>query len=320
MGSFKLIRSTSARNFRGSETLHLLALLLNLLKHIAEGELKNEGGEEDGPQVQSRNSKIEKTDEEIPLEEFEGAVESIHVSAELVAKLKEVHAALRSATRQATGSKHSPKMAKYDKERCRAGRFLVSKIVNFNRLPTAAEREAAEEMVTEIKPYKKFYREHLDERTEVIHGLIEDASKPEYATCIATLKLEECIAELKKYNHEYELLEEQRNDFFQNKLKSTKVAELQEIAQGLIDDLCDIVNAASILDPSPEAENFIDNTLYFYRKMRQGHKKRGSKEEEEEKPSTDTDKPTTPENPEETPQPDEEETENPEPDDRPVVQ
>lgn len=305
MGSFKLIRSSSMRNLRGGETAHVITLIVNLLAKIAEGELE-EPVEEDRPQVQ--------------MVDFNDGVEVLHVSAELVGKLRAVYALLRSATLQSNASNLSPEMANIDSERCRAANFFVRKILDYKKNPFEEERKAALKMNAEIKPYKNFYRRPIDERTEVINGLLEDARKTEYSAYITTMGLESCLLEIEKWNNQYAKLEQQRNAFFTARQNAAKVADLQDEAQDLMDDLCDTVNAAAVLFPSEEATNFIKNAVFIFKKARSLRNKRGPRKKTDKTPSTDAGNTSKPSNPDDSQKPDDSGSETTQPDDRPVVQ
>ena len=67
--------------------------------------------------------------------DFNDGVEVLHVSAELVGKLRAVYALLRSATLQSNASNLSPEMANIDSERCRAANFFVRKILDYKKNP-----------------------------------------------------------------------------------------------------------------------------------------------------------------------------------------
>lgn len=262
-------------------------------------------------------------------------IEALHIQAEWIQQLQDILAQLEDNTLASRSMAESAEMKEADEERVRVGQYIVSRIVEYDSLPTAAEREAAELMVREISPYQGFYRKPVGQRSSLINGLVHDASKAEYSESITTLHLSEALAELKRFNALYESLEEQRQAKEKIKKESVTSRDLANDAAILINNMNDFANAASLLEPSETADTFVRDIIKLYDAAREARNRRGGERGESDKPADETQETPAGEEPgdEETPEtpggeePGGEETpETPgedgggEEDDRPVVQ
>ena len=264
-------------------------------------------------------------------------IEALHIRAEWIQQLQDILAQLEDNTLSSRSMPESAEMKAADEERIRVGQYIVNRILEYNSLPTAAEREAAELMVREITPYQGFYKKPVGQRSSLINGLVRDASKEEYSDSISKLHLTEALAELKRFNALYESLEEQRQAKEKIKKESVTSRDLANDAAILINNMNDFANAASLIDPSDATETFVRDIIKLYDAAREARNRRDSERGEVDKPAGETpetpddeqpsggdETPETPdeENPDgdETPETPDEENPGGEEDDRPVVQ
>ena len=71
-------------------------------------------------------------------------------------------------------------------------------MLDYAKLPLAAERTAAQRMEPALRGYRDFANLPTAQETEVINGLLIDLAKPEFADSVVTLQLAPYIAELRR--------------------------------------------------------------------------------------------------------------------------
>ena len=250
-------------------------------------------------------------------------IEALHIRAEWIQQLQDILAQLEDNTLSSRSMPESAEMKAADEERIRVGQYIVNRILEYNSLPTAAEREAAELMVREITPYQGFYKKPVGQRSSLINGLVRDASKEEYSDSISKLHLTEALAELKRFNALYEALEEQRQAKEKIKKESVTSRDLADEAVVLINNMNDYANASSLLEPSDATDTFVRDIIKLYESSREARNRRGGERDDADKPAGET--PETPDDEQpssgdETPETPDEENPDGEEDDRPVVQ
>ena len=104
-------------------------------------------------------------------------IAALNIKAEWIRRLQEILEQLEDMTLQTRAMAESAEMKATDEERIRVGQYIVNRILEYEALPTEAERTAAEKMVREITPYRGFYRKPVGQRSSLINGLLRDAKK-----------------------------------------------------------------------------------------------------------------------------------------------
>lgn len=311
MGTYNIIQRFSLDPFNNAERLHILERLRERLLAV-KSSTEEEGG--DGPSIQTLSAT--------------GGVEALGITEEQMAKLDEVINVFKSATYESTADVKTEELEEADKNRCRVANYIVRRILDYDRLPLATERSAGKLMEPSIRPYNGYYMKPITQRTHIIEGFLEDVRKPEYAEAVETLGLSQYITEAEQLNETYKSLEVERDSAAKERRIMVRPSDIEKETQDLLDDIFMMANAHSLVNPSDEATDFINEMNNILAKARADRNKRGSKKDDDEaqKPATDkpaTDQPETPENPDsETP-----DTENPGsgsgeeelPDDRPTV-
>lgn len=284
MGTYTLIPSFSLKRFNTAEKIRVLTRFMERAKQLQQSD--NDG---DGPQVQS----------------YEEGIAALNITKEQVERMDELIDSMESATYQGRGSEVTPEMQAKDDERIRAANYVVRRILDYDELPLATEREAALAMNPIMRPYSKLSRLPVGQRTVVIRGMIEDARDEKYSEYVETLGLAPYIDEAERLNNEYDELDQVRGAFRISLRQNVTVAELSDEAQDLLDDMCAMANAVSLTSPSEEVTAFILDTIGLFQEMRAERNLRGSDDDEDEEEDDDTT----------SSEPDTEE-----PDDKPVVQ
>lgn len=258
MGNFALIDTMSILKLNKAERLNLLKRFMSLLPSYTPGS----GGGDDDDEGAS------------PLLASAEGISKLNISAEQVAQMESVIKQMTEQTMQNTSATDTPEMQQCEANRDVAANYVVRRVVNFNRLPLAAEREAARRLEPIVRPYAAVTSLPAGQETEVIRGLIVDLEKEEHAEDIASLGLKPYIDELERLNELYSRLVAQRDKERSARTGLPVAKTLAVQAQDLLDDMCALANASSLLQPSDEASTFIRETNYLFAQMRTAYKQR----------------------------------------------
>ena len=147
-------------------------------------------------------------------------------------------------------------------------------IDELTELTLAAERTAAQRMEPALRGYRDFANLPTAQETEVINGLLIDLAKPEFADSVVTLQLAPYIAELRRLNDRYAELAALRDKSRSVRTENVTSKELSSEAQDLLDDMCALANASSLLQPSEEARVFVRDATHLFAQVRTAYKQR----------------------------------------------
>ncbi len=153
-------------------------------------------------------------------------------------------------------SEETTQMAGSDNDRDRLLSYLKATVRYASKLPIAAQQEAGTKLWTLLKPYSNIARLPNQQETERIEGLLYDFAKPEYATHVTALGLDNVVTELSSANIRYKELSVTRTE--------SRTAETLETGKAIRQNTDEqyaslqlLAAAASISTPSPEADEFI---------------------------------------------------------------
>lgn len=110
-----------------------------------------------------------------------------------------------------------------------------------------------------------------------MNGIIDeliDLAKPEFADSVVTLQLAPYIAELRRLNDRYAELAALRDKSRSVRTENVTSKELSSEAQDLLDDMCALANASSLLQPSEEARVFVRDATHLFAQVRTAYKQR----------------------------------------------
>lgn len=240
MGTFTLIPPMSLGNLNKAEKLSLLKRYMKLMPS---------GSDSESP-------------DEISLLADSG-VPVLNISAGQVTRMNGIIDELTELTMQASSSEETPEMQQVEADRDTAGNYIVRRVLDYAKLPLAAERTAAQRMEPALRGYRDFANLPTAQETEVINGLLIDLAKPEFADSVVTLQLAPYIAELRRLNDRYAELAALRDKSRSVRTENVTSKELSSEAQDLLDDMCALANASSLLQPSEEARVFVRDALIF---------------------------------------------------------
>lgn len=179
----------------------------------------------------------------------DSGVPVLNISAGQVTRMNGIIDELTELTMQASSSEETPEMQQVEADRDTAGNYIVRRVLDYANLPTAQE-------------------------TEVINGLLIDLAKPEFADSVVTLQLAPYIAELRRLNDRYAELAALRDKSRSVRTENVTSKELSSEAQDLLDDMCALANASSLLQPSEEARVFVRDATHLFAQVRTAYKQR----------------------------------------------
>ncbi|WP_165157218.1 DUF6261 family protein [Parabacteroides sp. ZJ-118] len=252
MGTFTLIPPMSLGNLNKAEKLSLLKRFMKLMPA--------------GPADSGSPDELSAQDDD--------GVPALNISADQVTRMNAIIDGLTELTMQASSSEETPEMQQVEADRDTTGNYIVRRVLDYPKLPLAAERTAAQRMEPALRGYRDFANLPTAQETEVINGLLTDLAKPEFADSVATLQLAPYIAELRRLNDRYAELTAQRDKSRSERADSATSKELTAEAQDLLDDMCALANASSLLQPSEEARVFVRDATHLFAQVRTAYKQR----------------------------------------------
>ena len=273
MGTFVLIESSSMRNLNKTEKLNLLRRFMDLLP--ADG---------DGSETPEGISVLSET-----------GVPALHITAQQVSRMEEIIDAMADLDMHSSAAVETPEMQQVEADRDTTANYIVNRVIDYKKLPTAAERAAGQQLEPAIKLYKGIANLPVAQETEKIDGVLIDLDKAENAEPVATLQLAGAIDELRRLNDRYKELTKSRDAARGARSQTTtNVAPLVDEAQDLLDDMCALANASSLLEPSVEATNFIAAVNTLFASVRAAYKQRSKGEKKTTDEPTEPTEPTEP--------------------------
>lgn len=258
MGTYTLIKNTSIKNYNKAERLNLLKRFMALMPGTTQGGGGDDGDGEGGS----------------PLSAATEGVPALNISAQQVEQMNTLIDQMSELTMQATSAAETPEMQQLEADRDVAANYIVRRIADYDRLPLATEREAARRLEPVVRPYAGIASLPVSQETEVIRGLAADLAKPDLADDVTTLGLAPYIAEMQRLNEAYAQLAVQRDKERSARTGTPDSKTLAAQAQDLLDDMCALANASSLLEPSDEATTFIREANYLFAQVRTAYKQR----------------------------------------------
>ena len=273
MGTFLLIETCSMWKLNKTEKLNLLRRFMDLLP--ADG---------DGSETPEGISVLSET-----------GVPALHITAQQVSRMEEIIDAMADLDMHSSAAVETPEMQQVEADRDTTANYIVNRVIDYKKLPTTAERAAGQQLEPAIKLYKGIANLPVAQETEKIDGMLIDLDKAENAEPVATLQLAGAIDELRRLNDRYKELTKSRDAARGARSQTTtNVAPLVDEAQDLLDDMCALANASSLLEPSVEATNFIAAVNTLFASVRAAYKQRSKGEKKTTDEPTEPTEPTEP--------------------------
>ena len=225
----------------------------------------------------------------------ETGVPALHITAQQVSRMEEIIDAMADLDMHSSAAVETPEMQQVEADRDTTANYIVNRVIDYKKLPTAAERAAGQQLEPAIKLYKGIANLPVAQETEKIDGMLIDLDKAENAEPVATLQLAGAIDELRRLNDRYKELTKSRDAARGARSQTTtNVAPLVDEAQDLLDDMCALANASSLLEPSVEATNFIAAVNTLFASVRAAYKQRSKGEKKTTDEPTEPTEPTEP--------------------------
>lgn len=184
-------------------------------------------------------------------------LEHLNLEQEAYNKLLKCHEDLTEATRQSRYSKETQKINELDKKRSEYVVFLLSSFRIEQKNPSENRREAAKILHKMLKNYAGIQSLPFGQKTQTIEGFLFDIKKPEYATHLKTLEVENVVKLLTEVNNEcHKLAAGRAENQLSNVLINSK--KVRKEATELYRYLVKCVSGQHIVSQSAESANFIN--------------------------------------------------------------
>ena len=182
---------------------------------------------------------------------------------------------------QSRASVETAQIAEVDKKADELIVYLMATFRTNRTSPIQSMRTAAETLYLKTKPYVGCQTLPQGQQIQKMRGLLTDITSTEMSAHIATLGMNDVVAELATVTAQYSILIDQRAmSQLENKLDASKTIRLELDEQ--YDDLVTIAFVTSVATPSKEATDFVvymnkliadTNTAYNQRIAQSGKKK-----------------------------------------------
>lgn len=182
----------------------------------------------------------------------------IGINQENITSLENNIAKLNDLLAQSRISDNTAKLAELDHERDNIIVYIMAEIDNKQRNPIASVKTAAISLYNATHQYTGIQREADQQETQKINALLADLAKPENATNVTSLGLNEVVAQLKQLNDEYASITSERTEE-----KTAEATDSSKVIRRENDELYDYITTmafvTSVAKPSNEVTAFVIN-------------------------------------------------------------
>ena len=197
---------------------------------------------------------MDRTRDEVAL----ATVEKIGISQENLASLEENIAKMQNLVAKSRVSDLTAKLAKLDAERDDIVVYIMAEIANKMRSPLANICEVSTSLYNATKQYVGIQKNPEQQESQQINGLLLDLAKPEHASKVTALGLNEVIAELKRCNDEFIALTSDRT----HEKTTTAIENSKEVRANtdpVYEHIITMAFVTSVANPTTEATTFVSN-------------------------------------------------------------
>ena len=225
--------------------------------------------------------------------------EKVHITEAMKTRYKELIDLLQDNNLTQQARVDTEEQETSDSERDRLLSYIFFSITNGLRSAKAEILAAAKLLDIVTRPYRDIAELPNIQETSSIRGLITDLKKTEYASAIATLKLEDAINELEAENERFDEIHKRMAAEASARSRKVKSAELRPETDELFNDMCDLIYASGILTTEPDEITLITNIINEINTVIDDHRKtynlsEGHKKKDEEEPADEPSEPETP--------------------------
>lgn len=189
--------------------------------------------------------------------EEENGSSPVNIPSKDIAEMKELLEKLMDLNRKTRALETTDERRKTDRSRNTVAAYIKSRVLKSGSLILATERAAGKMLRSTVAPYKGVGRLPVNQKTEVLKGLLFDLRKEECAEAVATLGLAPYLDELERLNNLFESYVAQESTVRSAASLEADSRTLRLRADELYAGFIMLANATQVLTPSAESEAFI---------------------------------------------------------------
>ena len=181
----------------------------------------------------------------------------VNIPSSDIAEIEKLLAKLMDLNRKTRAMETTDERRDADRSRNLVAAYIKSRVLKSGALLLDEEREAGKTLRGIIAPYKGVGRLPVNQKTEVLKGLLLDLRKEEFAEAVATLGLTPYLDELERLNNLFESLVAKESSVRSALSLEEASRTLRLMADALYAGCIMFANATQVLMPSEKSEAFV---------------------------------------------------------------
>lgn len=181
----------------------------------------------------------------------------VNIPSESIAEMETLLAKLMDLNRKTRAQETTDERREADRSRNAVAAYIMGRVLKSSSLLLDTERAAGKTLRGTIAPYKGVRRLPVNQKTEVLKGLLFDLRKEEFIEAVATLGLTSYLDELERLNTRFESLVAEESSV-RSAFSGEEVSRTLRLrADALYSDCIMLANATQVLAPSAASEAFV---------------------------------------------------------------
>lgn len=181
----------------------------------------------------------------------------VNIPSENIAEMETLLAKLMDLNRKTRAQETTDERREADRSRNAVAAYIMGRVLKSSSLLLDTERAAGKTLRGTIAPYKGVRRLPVNQKTEVLKGLLFDLRKEEFIEAAATLGLTSYLDELERLNTRFESLVAEESSV-RSAFSGEEVSRTLRLrADALYSDCIMLANATQVLAPSAASEAFV---------------------------------------------------------------
>ncbi len=181
----------------------------------------------------------------------------VNIPSENIAEMETLLAKLMDLNRKTRAQETTDERREADRSRNAVAAYIMGRVLKSSSLLLDTERAAGKTLRGTIAPYKGVRRLPVNQKTEVLKGLLFDLRKEEFIEAVATLGLTSYLDELERLNTRFESLVAEESSV-RSAFSGEEVSRTLRLrADALYSDCIMLANATQVLAPSAASEAFV---------------------------------------------------------------
>lgn len=181
----------------------------------------------------------------------------VNIPSENIAEMETLLAKLMDLNRKTRAQETTDERREADRSRNAVAAYIMGRVLKSSSLLLDTERAAGKTLRSTIAPYKGVRRLPVNQKTEVLKGLLFDLRKEEFIEAVATLGLTSYLDELERLNTRFESLVAEESSV-RSAFSGEEVSRTLRLrADALYSDCIMLANATQVLAPSAASEAFV---------------------------------------------------------------